>query len=488
MGIKTRIEDYNFREDMGTMSLREMELLAIQIRSFLLDKVSKTGGHLASNLGIVELTMAIHKVFDIDKDKIVWDVGHQSYVHKILTGRAHQFDTLRQLDGLSGFPKRKESIYDCFDVGHSSISVSVACGFAAQKMIDNEDGEIIAVIGDGALTGGLAYEGLNNLATIGRKSIVIINDNGMSIGKNTGGLSKHLARVRVSNKYGALKSNVRTVLKSVPKIGEKIYKEVGTLKNHIRDSVVDGVMFEKMGYLYLGAVDGHDFKSLLYYLALAKKSKESVILHVLTEKGKGYRNAEINPSKFHGIGAFDVETGALKKTQSENSYSSVFGDKLCSLAESNENIVAISAGMLDGTGLEKFAEKFPNRTFDVGIAEGHAATFAGALGVAGKKPVLAVYSTFLQRAYDNIIIDIALQNSPAVLAIDRAGVVGSDGETHHGIFDMAYLKNIPNFEMFAPATFKELEAILEYSVQAKNPVNNTNLRIITRYKAAYLSH
>lgn len=468
--MKKDILDYNFPEDIKYMSIDELELLAVQIREFLVDKASKTGGHLASNLGAVELTLALHKFFNTPYDKIIWDVGHQSYVHKILTGRADQFDTLRQFNGLSGFPKVSESEFDVYDTGHSSNSISLAAGFAKARDLKGTTNEVIAVIGDGALTGGLAYEGLNNLGDLKSKAIIILNDNGMSIGKNTGGLSKHLNKVRVSKGYSEFKSGVRHILKKVPAVGDNLYKGVTKLRDHVKYSIVDGVMFEELGFTYMGPIDGHSIEELLYNFKMAKDSKDSVIMHIITKKGKGYVNAEKNPSKFHGIGAFDKTSGQILAKSNTKSYSDVFGDKLIDLAKQDKKIVAVSAAMIEGTGLKDFARIFPNRTFDVGIAEGHAVTFAGAMAKSGYKPVVAVYSTFLQRGYDNIVIDVCLQNLPVIFAIDRAGCVGADGETHHGLFDISYLKNIPNLTVLAPASAAELEMMMEYAVTVDGPV------------------
>lgn len=465
-----KLLDYNFPEDLKTMSLEEKELLAIEIRQFLIDSISKTGGHLASNLGIVELTIAIDSFFDIPKDKIIWDVGHQSYVHKILTGRGDQFGSLRQFKGLSGFPKRHESKYDTYDTGHSSNSISIAAGFAAARDMKNEDYQIVSVIGDGAMTGGLSYEGLNNLAELKSKAIIILNDNGMSIGKNTGGLSKHLSKIRVSQGYRNFKTGFGDLLKKVPNVGERLYKGAVSIRDHMKYSLVDSVMFEQLGFTCIGPVDGHNIAEILEALEMAKNAKDSVILHIITKKGKGYLNAERNPSKFHGTGAFDKTTGAPLKTSDRSTYSDIYGDKLSELARKNDKIVAISAAMIQGTGLQNFAKEFPKRTFDTGIAEGHAVTFAGAMAVEGMKPFVSIYSTFLQRAYDNVIIDVCLQKAPVVFALDRAGIVGADGSTHHGIFDIAYLKNIPNLEVMAPSCKEEFQQMLEYCEQATLPV------------------
>lgn len=465
-----KLLDYNFPEDLKSMSLEEKELLAIEIRQFLIDSISKTGGHLASNLGIVELTIALDSFFNIPKDKIIWDVGHQSYVHKILTGRGDQFDTLRQFKGLSGFPKRRESEYDTYDTGHSSNSISIAAGFAAAREMKNEDYQIVSVIGDGAMTGGLSYEGLNNLAGLKSKAIIILNDNGMSIGKNTGGLSKHLSKIRVSQGYTNFKTGFGDLLKKIPNVGERLYKGAVSLRDHMKYSLVDSVMFEQLGFTCIGPVDGHNIEAILEALAMAKEAKDSVIIHVITKKGKGYLNAERNPSKFHGTGAFDKTTGAPLKASSKATYSDIYGNKLAEMARRNDKIVAISAAMVQGTGLQNFSQEFPTRTFDTGIAEGHAVTFAGAMAVEGMKPFVSIYSTFLQRAYDNVIIDVCLQKAPVVFALDRAGIVGADGSTHHGIFDIAYLKNIPNLEVMAPSCGEEFEQMLEYCEKATWPV------------------
>lgn len=464
-----KLLDYNFPEDLKHMNLKEMELLAVDIRQFLIDSISKTGGHLASNLGIVELTIALDSFFDIPKDKIIWDVGHQSYVHKILTGRAEEFQTLRQFKGLSGFPKRHESVYDTYDTGHSSNSISIAAGFAAARDLKKENYQIVSVIGDGAMTGGLSYEGLNNLAGLKSKAIIILNDNGMSIGKNTGGLSKHLSKIRVSQGYMNFKTGFGDLLKKVPNVGESLYKGAVSIRDHMKYSLVDSVMFEQLGFTCIGPVDGHNIGEVLEALAMAKEAKDSVIIHVITKKGKGYLNAERNPSRFHGTGAFDKTTGVPLKA-SEITYSDIYGRKLTEMAKENNKIVAISAAMINGTGLQHFAEEFPNRIFDTGIAESHAVTFAGAMAMQGMKPFVSIYSTFLQRAYDNIIIDVCLQNVPVVFALDRSGIVGADGETHHGIFDISYLKNIPNLQVMAPSCKREFEEMLEYCGTATGPV------------------
>lgn len=459
----------NFPQDLKNMSFDELELLTYEIRDFLVAEISKTGGHLSSNLGIVELTIALHKIFDTPKDKIIWDVGHQSYVHKILTGRADRFDTLRQFEGLSGFPKCNESEYDVFDTGHSSTSVSVGLGFAAARDLAGEKYEVISVIGDGAMTGGLAFEALNNVDNLNSKLIVILNDNGMSISPNTGGFPKYLGRLRSSRKYISMKAQIKKNVSKVPLIGDNIVAGMHHAKDTIKYAMIDGVMFEELGFKYFGPVDGHDLKELCETLELARDSQGPVFIHVMTQKGKGYSKAEVNPNVFHGIGPFDMETGQLISKTSTPSYSRVFGNKLMKMAKGNDRIVAVSAAMIEGTGLDKFCSAFPDRTFDVGIAEGHAVTFAAGLAKSGYRPFVAIYSTFLQRAYDQIVEDVCLQNLPVVFCLDRAGIVGADGETHHGIFDLSYLRSIPNMTVLAPKDGKELEEMMEYALTLSGP-------------------
>lgn len=463
------LSEENLPEKIKKMDEEQLRVLAEEIREFLISNISKTGGHLASNLGIVELSLALEKTFDSSTDRIIWDVGHQSYVHKMLTGRLDKFDTLRQLKGISGFPKTKESIHDAFDTGHSSTSISVLCGMAKARDLLEKKYDTVAVIGDGALTGGLAYEGLNNLGSLGSKSIVILNDNGMSIEANTGGISEHLSKLRVSRGYYRFKSGMKKTVKLIPKIGDNILGGASKMRDVLKYALVDGVFFEEMGFTYFGPIDGHDIKAMIDVLNLAKNAEEPCVIHVMTKKGKGYRFAENNPNKYHGTGPFDIKSGKPLVTGSAPSYSNIFGDKLCSLAEKDERICAISAAMISGTGLEKFAAMYPNRTFDVGIAEGHAVTFAGGLAKGGMKPVVTIYSSFLQRAYDQIIIDVCLQNLPVVFAIDRAGLVGADGETHHGIFDISFLSQIPNMTILAPRDGKELEEMLEYALTLESP-------------------
>ncbi len=457
-------------EDIKQLNSTDLEKLADDVRKFLVKSVSETGGHLASNLGVVELTIALFKVFDFEKDKIVWDVGHQAYVYKILTGRGKDFSSLRQLGGLSGFPKTNESSYDFFDTGHSSNSISIVAGMITGRDLKDEEYNVIGVIGDGSLTGGIAYEGLNNLGILKKHGIIILNDNGMSIGTNTGSINNHLTKLRTSKKYIHFKHNMRDGLIKIPKIGKKIYKGLDRMKDTIKAGLVKGIIFEEMGFTYLGPIDGHDMEKLIKTMELAKNSEEPVLIHVLTQKGKGYEFSEKNPDQFHGTAPFNIETGKLKKKNNGISYSDVFGSKLLKIAKKNKNVVAISAAMVEGTGLKKFEETFPDRIFDVGIAEQHALSFAAGIANEGGLPFVAIYSSFLQRGYDQLIIDIALQNLPVVICIDRAGCVGADGETHHGIYDLSYLNHIPNFTIFTPATKEDLEEALEETILMKGPV------------------
>ena len=470
--MKSKITDYQFPEDLKNMSLQEMDLLSYAIRDFLIEKVSKTGGHLASNLGVVELTLALHRIFDSPKDKIIWDVGHQAYVHKILTGRAAEFDTLRKLDGLSGFPKGKESPHDAFDTGHSSTSISAAAGLAAARDLKGEKHEVIAVIGDGSLTGGMAYEALNNIGVSKSKVIVILNDNGMSISPNIGGISTHLGTLRTSKGYLNAKDFIKNKIGSIPSVGKGIADGLAGLKNDIKYTLLEhgGVLFEELGFTYFGPVDGHDLEALCDVLERARNLQEPVVIHVITKKGKGYLNAEKAPDKFHGIGPFDPETGELLKRSNRPTYSSVMGKTLIELAAENQDIVAITAAMGDATGLVPFAKAYPGRFFDVGIAEQHAVTFAAGLAKAGMKPVVAIYSSFLQRGYDQIIHDVCMQNLPVVFCLDRAGIVGADGETHHGVFDIAYLNAMPNMTVLAPTCDFELKEALKDAINAAGPV------------------
>lgn len=461
--------EYTFPQDLKTMSVKDMELLSYQIREFLVDSVSKTGGHLASNLGVVELTIALHKVFNTPEDKLIWDVGHQSYVHKILTGRADEFTTLRQFGGMSGFPKVKESPYDVFDTGHSSTSISIAAGIAAARDLAGEKHHVAAIIGDGSLTGGIAYEALNNVGDSHSDMIVILNDNGMSIEPNTGSMPAHLSKLRSSEKYADFKNKLKNTVGRIPGIGDAAVSGLIHIRDSLKYAMIEGALFESLGFKYFGPIDGHNIEELTDTLEMVKDLSGPVLVHVVTQKGKGYINAENNPSKFHGTGPFEPSTGAAIGKSKGESYSAVFGNKLCSMAETNDKIVAISAAMLDGTGLGGFAKKFPDRTFDVGIAEGHAVTFAAGMATKGFRPVFAVYSTFLQRGYDQIVEDVCLQNLPVIFGIDRAGIVGADGETHHGIFDISYLNHIPNMTVLAPADADELEMMMDYAMTLDGP-------------------
>lgn len=466
-----KLSEYNFPADLKTMSLHDTELLACEIRDFLIDKVSETGGHLASNLGVVELTLAIHRVFDSPRDKIIWDVGHQSYVHKILTGRANQFDSLRMFGGLSGFPKAYESEHDVYDTGHSSVSISVAAGMAAARDLKKEDYEVIAVIGDGSLTGGLAYEGLNNIGASKSKVIVLLNDNGMSISPNIGGISQHLGRLRTSKGYLGAKRFIKDRIATIPNIGQSIACGLADFKNDLKYSMLNagGVLFEELGFTYFGPVDGHDLESLTDVLNRARGLDEPVLVHVITKKGRGYRNAEKEPGKFHGIGPFDPTTGKVKNPGKNPTFSSLMGRFACEMAEKDSRIVAVSAAMCDATGLGPFAQKFPDRFFDVGIAEEHAVTFAAGMAKCGMRPLVAIYSSFLQRAYDQLLEDICLQKLPVVFLVDRAGCVGSDGETHHGMFDLSYLSQMPGMTVLTPKDGNQLQAMMKYAVQLDGP-------------------
>ena len=449
--------------DIKKLSLKELEELAEELRTFLLDNVSKTGGHLASNLGIVELTLALFKVYDFSKDKIVFDVGHQSYIYKILTGRKENFDTLRTYGGISGFPKREESSYDYFDTGHSSNSISAALGMARARDLKNEDYEVISVIGDGAFTGGMVYEALNDVGFKNSKMLIILNDNGMSISPNVGGFTDTLNKIRLTNSYNRIKRKAH-LNKNNPlvRMGRK-------LKNSVKNLFFKPMFFESLGVRYIGPVDGHNIKELISILEKIKKLNEPVVLHVVTTKGHGYLPAMEHPEKFHAVGKFDLVTGESVGAKSIT-YSKTFGDALINLAKKDERIIAITAAMVDGTGLNEFAKIYPERLFDVGITEGHAVTLAAGMAANGLKPVFAVYSTFLQRGFDQIVIDVCMQNLPVIFAIDRAGLVGNDGKTHQGVFDLSYLMMIPNIEILAPKCLEELPKILEYAVNSNKPI------------------
>ncbi len=453
----------NSSEDVKKLNISELNFLASDIREFLIDNVSKCGGHLASNLGTVELTLALHKVFDFERDKIVWDVGHQSYTHKILTGRRDSFATLRQKDGISGFPKTLESKTDAFNTGHSSTSVSAALGFAKSFELKGIDARAVAVIGDGALTGGMAYEALNHSGSSKTPLIVILNDNGMSISENVGGLSNYLDKMRVNERYINLKTHVKNILKNLPLLGDTFRSLAHKSKRMLKNILLRKKLFENMGLEYLGPVNGHDIKDIITVLEYAKSLNQPVIVHLITQKGKGYAPSENDPTAFHGVSAFDPDTG-LTECSDSTSYSNIFSKKIVDLAHKNDKIVCITAAMPQGTGLLEFSRQFPHRFFDVGIAEQHAVTFSAALAKSGIIPVFAVYSTFLQRGYDQILHDVALQNLHTVFAIDRAGASGSDGETHQGIYDLSYLSHIPNMTVLAPACKNELEKMLDFAI------------------------
>ena len=463
------LEKINEPKDLKALSIEEKEKLAEEIRQKILNIVSKNGGHLASNLGVVELTIALHTIFNTPTDKIIWDVGHQSYVHKILTGRKDQMDTLRQYKGLAGFPKTCESEYDVFNTGHSSTSISVGIGMARARDLLKENYNVISVIGDGSLTGGMAEEALNDAGTSKTKLIVILNDNEMSISKNVGGIPTFLSKLRTRKFYTKANSRVKRFTLKIPKVGEKIVDLVQRGKKTIKQIFIPNMYFEDIGFTYLGPVDGHNIEKLENILKIAKEVKGPVLVHIITKKGKGYKIAEENPDKFHGISPFNIETGE-KLTPSKKDYSKVFGEKLIELAKKDEKIVAVTAAMKDGTGLREFAKEFPDRFFDVGIAEQHAVGLVAGMAKAGLKPVLPLYSSFLQRGYDQLIHDVALQNIPVTICIDRAGLVGNDGETHHGIFDMSFASAIPNLTIMAPKDFKELEEMLEFGINFNGPV------------------
>lgn len=455
----------NSNTDVKRLNEEELGQLAEEIRGFLIDTVSKTGGHLASNLGVVELTLAIHRVFDVYKDRIVWDVGHQTYTHKLLTGRFDDFGTLRSMGGISGFPKTAESAADAFDTGHSSTSISAAFGFAEANKLSGGDACAVAVIGDGAMTGGMAFEALNHAGSTKTPIVVILNDNGMSISKNVGGMARHLRKIRNKTEYYNFKAEVNRVLGKIPIIGEPLRSFIREAKRRIKRILISQSLFEDLGFTYLGPVDGHDIGALETVLKQAKKLKEPVLVHIHTIKGKGYEFAEKNPDMFHGIGEFDPNTGESRSSGGED-YSELFGKTLCRLAEKNEKIVGVTAAMRSGTGLLRFSEKFPSRFYDVGIAEQHAVTFSAGLATAGYIPVFAVYSSFLQRAYDQLLHDVALQNLHVVFAIDRAGAVGRDGATHQGIYDLSYLSHLPNMTVLSPSCGEDFERMLDFAVNS----------------------
>ena len=463
------IDNFNDINEIKKMTIQELNDFAKEIRHFLIEKVSKTGGHLASNLGVVELTLSLYNVFDLNKDKLIWDVGHQSYVHKILTGRKDKFDLLRNYGGLSGFPKREESKYDIFEAGHSSTSISAGAGIARARDLQKGDYNVISIIGDGALTGGMSFEALNDIGFRKTKMIIVLNDNQMSISKNVGGMSRYLSQFRIDPTYNRIKKEINSTLRKIPNVGDGMINSIQKIKNGIKQVVVPGMLFENMGITYLGPIDGHDIKEVSKVLKLAKKIDGPVIIHVITKKGKGYKFAEEQPNKFHGVGPFNPLNGELCSSHKE-SYSEAFGEQIVTLAKENKNIVAITAAMPEGTGLESFSKEFKNRFFDVGIAEQHAVTMAAGMASQGLKPIFAVYSTFLQRAYDQILHDVCIQKLPVIFAIDRAGIVGQDGETHQGIFDLSYLSHIPNMTIMAPKCIGELKTMLTFAVKQDYPI------------------
>ncbi len=462
-----KIEQTN---DIKQIAESDYGVLAQEIREFLIQSISETGGHLGSNLGAVELTMALHLFLNLPEDKIIWDVGHQSYTHKILTGRREGFANLRKFGGMSGFPKRKESECDCFDTGHSSTSISAGLGMVKARDIKGEKNTIVSVIGDGSLTGGMAYEALNNASRLETNFIIILNDNNMSISENVGGVSKYLNNIRTADMYLDLKEGVYNSLHGKSKYGDKVVSQIRRAKSSFKHLVVPGMFFEDMGITYLGPVDGHNISSMVRLLGEARKIRGAVLLHVITQKGKGYVPAERHPARFHGAEPFDIETGIPSKPQSKANYTDIFSTVMCKLGQRQENVVAITAAMPDGTGLKRFRNMYPERFFDVGIAEEHAVTFAAGLAAGGLRPIVAIYSSFLQRAYDQILHDVCLQNLPVIFAIDRAGLVGSDGETHQGIFDLSYLSSIPNMHIMAPKNKWELSDMMKFALASEMPM------------------
>ena len=463
------IDKVNWPDDVKKLTIKEKIELAEELREKTISAVSKTGGHLASNLGVVELTIALHSCFNMPEDKIVWDVGHQTYIHKMLTGRKDKFDTLRQMDGIAGFPRTSESEYDSFDTGHSSTSISVALGMARARDVLGKKHKVVAVIGDGAMTGGMALEALNDAGISKTNLIVILNDNEMSISKNTGGLSMFLAKLRTKKAYINSNVSAKDFIRKIPVIGEKIVTLTVKVKNSIKQLIIPKMYFENIGFRYLGPINGHSIQDLEEIFNISKELDGPVLIHVLTKKGKGYKFAEENPNKYHSTSAFNIETGE-KKSFSGKDYSKVMGDKLTELARNDDKIVAVTAAMEDGTGLHKFAEEFPNRFFDVEIAEQHALGMVAGMAKEGLKPVIPIYSSFLQRGYDQLIHDIAMQELPVVVCVDRAGIVGNDGETHQGILDLSFLNTVPKMNVIAPKNFEELEKMIEFAVNFDKPI------------------
>ncbi|MFU0828847.1 MAG: 1-deoxy-D-xylulose-5-phosphate synthase [Lachnoclostridium sp.] len=464
------LDRINQANDIKKIKPSEYKRLAEEIRSFLVRNISKTGGHLASNLGTVELTMALHLCLDFPKDKLIWDVGHQAYTHKLLTGRKNEFPTLRTFEGLSGFPKKKESNCDPFDTGHSSTSISSAMGLVKARDLKGENYKVVAVIGDGALSGGLAFEALNNAARLNSNLIIVLNDNNMSISENVGGLANYLGQLRTDVNYTKFKESIEKVLNNVPGIGSVIIDKIKKSKDSIKRLVIPGMLFEDMGLTYIGPIDGHNINEMITAFNSASKVKKAVLVHVVTKKGKGYKPAEQNPCWYHGVESFDIKTGKNSKEKEYATYTDVFSESIMELAKENEKLVAITAAMPSGTGLSKFMKQYPDRFFDVGIAEGHAVTFAAGLAAGGMKPYVAIYSTFLQRAYDQILHDVCINKLPVVLAIDRAGLVGNDGETHQGIFDISYLSHIPNMTLMAPKNKWEFKEMLYFANSFEGPI------------------
>ncbi|MCR5734363.1 MAG: 1-deoxy-D-xylulose-5-phosphate synthase [Lachnospiraceae bacterium] len=464
------LDNINAPNDIKKIDPGDYDRLSQEIRDFLVNKISVTGGHLGSNLGVVELTMALHLVADLPQDKIIWDVGHQSYTHKLLTGRREGFDSLRKYGGMSGFPKRKESECDVFDTGHSSTSISAGLGLVKARDIKGEDYGVFAVIGDGALTGGMAFEALNNASRLKTNYVIVLNDNEMSIAENVGGLSKYLRKIRTAEPYKNFKIDLENQLIKIPKIGDHMLDTLKRYKSGFKQLVVPGMFFEDMGITYLGPVDGHDINAMVKMFREARKIPKCVMVHVYTSKGKGYMPAERHPARFHGTEPFDIETGLPVRNRTKSNYTDVFSTVMTKLGARNDKVVAITAAMPDGTGLKRFARMYPDRFFDVGIAEQHAVTFAAGLAAGGLRPIVAVYSSFLQRAYDQILHDVSIQNLPVVFCIDRAGLVGSDGETHQGIFDLSYLSGIPNMTVMAPKNKWELSDMIKYAVKYPGPI------------------
>ena len=456
--------------DIHKIPLAEFPQLADEIRSFLIESVSRTGGHLASNLGVVELTLALHNVLDFPDDKLIWDVGHQAYTHKILTGRKEEFATLRKEGGLSGFPKRGESSCDSFDAGHSSDSISAGLGYVRARDLLGEKYHVVSVIGDGALTGGMAYEALNNAAELETNFIIVLNDNNMSISPNVGGMSNYLSVLRTAEAYTGMKISINKAVKKIPHVGTAMVDAMRRTKSSIKQLFIPGMLFENMGLTYLGPVDGHNMRQMMRLFNEAKRVKGPVVVHVLTEKGRGYEPARRNPDMFHGIGPFDIKTGRLTQKENFPGYTDVFSEALCEIAEEEKKVVAITAAMPGGTGLKKFSQRYPKRFFDVGIAEEHAVSFAAGLALGGVIPVVAIYSSFLQRAVDQMLHDVCMQKLHVVFAIDRAGLVGADGETHQGNFDISYLGMMPGMTVMAPKNDWELKEMLRFAVKAEGPV------------------